>query len=181
MKTHLLLTHGFLVFTLAASAQQGPKVRDAITPEQFEALQKERLAQSKKELGNQKLVEGKDPSKENQPGDILTRSDILCFNGLATLVPKQAILSVPAKYADRIGMKTGAKLVGWLEFYSANRGWVSTEEVTLIQARGEQPLSDVLNERISKSGNVIVSTLQGGPISKLQYTPPTPPPTNESK
>ncbi|WAC21611.1 hypothetical protein OVA24_09465 [Luteolibacter sp. SL250] len=152
------------------SAQQKQQMRDAATHEQLAgALKQQQANDPLRELPRQ---EGKDPSKENVPQDLISRSDVLCFNGLATLVPKKSILALPPQFADRVGMQPGARLVGWAEFHAANRGWVTSQEITLAQARGEQPLEEALNERLAKSANVVVSTLQGGPISKLQPIPP---------
>src|SRR5690606_30911873 len=117
---------------------------------------------------------GKDPSKENIPGDLISRSDILCFNGLATLVPKQAILFTPPQYADRIGMKPGARLVTWMEFYPLNRGWIGTMEISMKQAEGKEPLPEKPAEQMMKGSNLVVATYQGGPISKLPTVAPAP-------
>jgi len=171
MKKHLILgAAGLVMAATCATAQQKQQMRDAATHEQLAGVLKQQQANDPlRELPRQ---EGKDPSKENVPQDLISRSDVLCFNGMATLVPKKSILALPALFADRVGMVPGAKLVGWAEFHAANRGWVTTQEITLAQARGEQPLEEALNERLSKSTNVVVSTLQGGPISKLQPIPP---------
>ena len=158
----------FVCCPLALAQKQ--QMRDATTHEQMAAARTK--AQAGDSLRQLPEVSGNDPSKENQPQDIISRSDILCFNGIATLVPKEAILAVPAQFADRIGIKPGAKIVTWAQFYAVNRGWVTTQEISLAQAQGKEPLPDAINERLGKSANVVVTTMQGGPISKLQYTPP---------
>lgn len=125
-------------------------------------------------------AEGKDPSKENQPEDLLSRSDMLCYNGMSTLVPKGSILVTPPLLADRVSMKPGTKIVTWLEFYAANRGWITTQEITLPQAEGKTPLDEKVTENLRRSTNLVVATLQGGPISKLAPQPaaqPEPQPT----
>lgn len=149
---------------------QKQQMRDAATHEQMAAALGK--AQATDPMRHLPPSQGADPSKENQPQDIISRSDILCFNGLATLVPKAAILALPRSYADRIGIKPGAKLVTWQEFYAVNRGWVTAQEVNLTQAQGKEPLPETLSVRLAKSTNIVVATMQGGPISKLQYTPP---------
>lgn len=177
MKISLFRPFIFLLLCVSAvSAQQNRQIQEAVTHEQLVA--KLRQEQANDPLRHLSKVEGKDPSKENQPQDLLSRSDILCYNGIATLVPKQAIIAIPPQLADRIGIQPGAKIVGWNEFFAANRGWLTAQEVTLTQARGQEPLADALRERLTKSANIVVATLQGGPISKLQYTPPQSPPTN---
>lgn len=164
MKRNLILYA--LLAAASASAQQKQQMRDAATHEQLAGVLKQQQANDP--LRGLPQREGRDPSKENVPQDLISRSDVLCFNGMATLVPKNSILALPPGFADRVGMRPGAKLVGWAEFHAANRGWVTAQEITLGQARGDQPLEKAVSERLAKSTNVVVSTLQGGPISKLQ-------------
>lgn len=152
-----------------------PVMRDAATHDQL-ASQLGRL-QAQDPIKKFTPSQGKDPSVENQPGDLLSRSDMLCFNGLATLVPKEAILVIPPRYADRVGMRSGAKIVTWQDFYIANRGWITTQEISLAQAEGKVALAEPVTEKLAKSSNVVVATLQGGPISKLAPKPePAPQP-----
>jgi hypothetical protein len=161
----------FLILSCLATALshgQGaskPVMRDAATHEQLAGqLRQVEAADPMKKLTPS---EGKDPSKENQPGDLISRSDILCYRGMATLVPKGAILVNPPLVNDRLGMKAGAKIVPWMEFYAANRGWITTQEITLAQAEGKAPLPEAVTEQLKRSTNLVVATLQGGPISKL--------------
>lgn len=170
---------GFFAATLLSHAQADPRtaMRDAATHDQLSANL--RRVQSSDPMKQFKPSEGKDPSKENQPTDLLSRSDMLCFNGTATLVPKGSILVTPPLFSDRIGMRSGAKIVTWLEFLSLNRGWITTHEISLAQAEGKEPLSEAATEVLRKSTSVVVATLQGGPISKL--APQAPAATPETK
>lgn len=164
-----------LLLTSGATAQQSgkPVMRDAATHDQLAAkLRQEQTVDPMRNMAPASAA--KDPAKENVPGDIISRSDILCFNGLATLVPKQAILFTPSQYADRIGMKPGAKLVNWPEFYAVNRGWVGTMEISIKQAEGKEPLPEKPAEQMMKGSNLIVATYQGGPISKFAPAAPVP-------
>jgi len=165
-----------LLLSPFAGAQEAPKkpMHDAATHEQLSAIR--RQEQTVDPMRKFTPAPDKDPSKENIPTDIISRSDILCFNGLATLVPKQAILFNPPQYADRIGMKAGAKIVPWMDFYAANRGWIGTMEITLKQAEGKEPLPEKPAEQMMKGSNLVVATYLGGPISKLAATAPAPAP-----
>jgi hypothetical protein len=150
---------------MAVSSGQAPQkqpMRDAATHEQL--VQKLRGATSP--LHGYKPVEGTDPSKI-LPQDIIGRSDILCFDGLATLVPKEAIIFIPPQYQDRVGMKEGARLVTWADFFAANHGWITTQEITLDQAAGRVPLDEKVTERVTKGNSLVVATCLGGPVSKL--------------
>lgn len=143
---------------------------DAITHEQLVALSKK--ANSTPPTAQMKPVQlAEDPSVVNRPGDLFSRSDIFCFNGFASLVPKQAVLHVPDNYASRIGIQDGVKFQTWAEFYAANRGWIVTQEVTRAQAEGREPLSDDVKKALSKCPSVVVATYQTGPISVLAPKP----------
>lgn len=151
----------------AAPGADAPKVRfrDAATHDQLAR----RLRKSEQIDPMDKLqpAKGEDPSKVNQPTDLLESSDVICFGGVATLVPKRAILSAPKGVKDRVGLQKGVRIVGWLEFLSLNRGWITTVEVTRAQAEGNKNIAEETRDRISKTSNLVVATLMGGPISVL--------------
>ena len=113
------------------------------------------------------MSKGADPSLVNQPQDLVASSDILCVGGFATLVPKRAVMCVPKNLADRMKFQPGSRIVGWAEFYAQNRGWITTVEVSRVQAEGNSSISEEISKRISKSTNLVVATYQGGPISVL--------------
>lgn len=97
--------------------------------------------------------------------DLFDTSDILCYNGAFTLVPKTAVLQFPKNLADRLKVQPGAKVVSWLDFYSANRNWITTVEVTKSQAAGAQPLSEQTADHMAKCGKLVVATFEGNPVS----------------
>lgn len=153
-----------------------PKMRDAATHDQLvQAMRKESQNDPMKKM---EPAKGEDPSVVNRPRDLLAASDIICYGGIATLVPKRAIIVQPENMADRLSMKSGAKLVPWLEFFSRNRGWITTVEVSRIQAEGNEAINEETRKRVTESGNLVVATYQGGPISVL---PPKEPATKITK
>ena len=169
MKSYSIILVACLALPVAAQAPAGgnaaPVMRDAATHEQLErTLRKMNAIDPMKKL---EAAVGEDPSKVNQPVDLLESSDIVCFNGLATLVPKRAILGVPKHLQERLKLAPGARIVGWLEFLAANRGWITTVEVTRAQAEGNDALAEEISDRISKSNNLVVATYLKGPISVL--------------
>jgi hypothetical protein len=123
--------------------------------------------------------DGQDPSKVNQPENLLDQSDIVCFNGIAALVPKRAVLATPSAHKERLSFKPGSQIVPWGEFYAQNRGWITTVEVSRAQAEGNAALPEETTTRISKSRNLVVATYKGGPISVLPLK--TPPPENPAE
>lgn len=160
-----------------ASAPAGTpsEMRDAATHEQLSlALRKASQADPMRNLAPAK---GEDPSVVNRPKDLLSQSDIISYRGLATLVPKRAILQIPKECADLIKLAPGSKIVSWADFYAANRGWITTIEVSRVQAEGNKPLTEESQKVMSKSRNLVVAVYQGGPISVL---PPKVPKEGES-
>jgi hypothetical protein len=74
--------------------------------------------------------------------------------------------------ADRIRLEPGATIQSWSEFYAANRGWITTVEVSRVQAEGNEPLAEETKRQLSKCGNLVVATYLGGPISLLPLKEP---------
>ena len=96
---------------------------------------------------------------------LLARSAVICYRGEWTLVPKDAILNTPAHLARWINGKREGRLVPWQQFFAKNRGWIEAQEVTLPQARGEEPLPQGILNKIANSGRVVVAVCHDGPIS----------------
>jgi hypothetical protein len=146
--------------------QRKPVYRDAETHDLI--VRKLRVNQQKDPMKNMTPSEGEDPTLKNQPKDLISSSDIISFNGVTTLVPKRAIMQLPEKYNDRINNHTpGNRVVGWIEFFTLNGGWVTTVEVSRKQAEGREPLAEAVAENLSKSRNLIIATYSTGPISML--------------
>ncbi|MES2438419.1 MAG: hypothetical protein V4584_05115 [Verrucomicrobiota bacterium] len=179
----------FIIWSGAAAFASGgpktepaPQMRDAATHEQISQLYRQASAEDPfKTLKTLKASEGPDPSKVNQPEDLISQSDIICFNGMATLVPKKAILQIPKNLADRLKFKPGTKIESWADFYALNRGWITTVEVTRLQAEGNSPIAEKTQKEMVRCGNLIVATLQGGPISVLPQKAPAQSLTQVSK
>ena len=173
MKTvaSLILVRGAACLLLAspAMAQQKAAMRDVATHDQLS--EKLRVASNKGPLSDYKPAEGQDPTKAKAES-LVSRSDFMSYSGRATIVPKRAILHIPAALADRIKLQPGSKIQTWAEFYAMNRSWITTVEVTRVQAEGNQPLAEELLKRIQKSTSVVVATYQSGPISVLPLKAP---------
>jgi hypothetical protein len=169
MKTiPLTLLAGFLgPFSIAIAV---PEMRDAATPEDLSlAYRKAGQADPMKVF---KPVEVAVAPVETPKRSMIADSDILCFNGDATLVPKRAVLSVPKNVAGRLEYVKGSRLKSWAAFYAINRGWITTVEVSRNQAEGNDPIPEKTREMMQKSGNLVVATYQGGPISVLPPAKP---------
>ncbi|MEK7952026.1 hypothetical protein [Luteolibacter soli] len=118
--------------------------------------------------------EGEDPSVVNRPQDLLSRSDLFSYLGLATLVPKNAVLHFPKELESRGGFAEQSKFVPWIDFYAANRGWIRTVTVSRAQAMGQEPLDEEVVKSFAKEKRLVVATYQEGPISVNRYEPPAP-------
>lgn len=164
MKTTLIL-----LTTLAGAAFGAPGMTDRITPEEIAARQKSAplpaLAQP---------VAGAE-AKVARPGEqsLIQQSDILSDGNNWTLVPKGAVLHIPAALNNRVGAKPLGTLLSWIDFLTVNRGWLFTEEVTFDQAAGKSPIPPSRTEFWKKNGKVIVAVHLGGPIS-VRTEPVTP-------
>ena len=163
----LIVMSLFGTFTAAIASAE---MRDAATHEQLALRYRQTLQQD----STRKLLpdKGPDPSTASQPLSLLRESDIICFNGVATLVPKRAVLQIPKDLAERLKYQPGARIECWADFYARNRGWITTVEVSRLQAEGNNPLAAETRKQIVKSGNLIVATYQGGPISVLPLKVP---------
>lgn len=175
-----------IVAALPASlqgAEKAPEVkgmRDAATHELI--VENGRVAReeaAKDEIRKQQLDALRPVPPEQRPAppekrSLLADSDIICFNGLATMVPKRAMLHVPKNLAGRIGMQDGSRLVTFDEFIAQNRAWLTSSEVTRAQAEGGQPLSESVTKSFAKETRIVVATYYEGPISVLPLKVPAP-------
>ena len=169
MKTILFMTLVGLCAGQAGRAEVAP-MRDAATGEQLNLVYRKAMQEDPmRKLAPAKAV---GPAAVHQPRDLLSQSDIICFGGMATLVPKHAILHIPAKLADRLKFKEGSKIQGWSAFFAQNGGWITTVEVSRVQAEGNLALPEETTKRVQKSASLIVATYQGGPISVLPLKVP---------
>lgn len=161
-----------LAWTPAIGAGDTPVMRDAATHVQLSAAL--RRADQMDPMKSLPAAKGEDPSVANRPKDILAESDIISFRGLATLVPKRAILQVPKSYAALLKMGPGSRIVSWADFYAANRSWITTVEVSRVQAEGNQPMAEETLKFLGTCRNLVVATFKGGPISVLPLKEPAP-------
>lgn len=150
-----------------AQEEGGKQVfRDAATHEQLVG-QLQQVSQEDP-MKTMELSEGEDPSKVNQPQSLLDSSDFISFGGLTTLVPKRAIMQIPASFKERINNHIdGNRVVSWLDFVKLNQGWITMVEISRVQAEGNEPLAEAVRLQLEKNKNLVVATYHGGPISLL--------------
>lgn len=166
-------------FAAPSSSSDRSQMRDAVTHD--ELSRSLRMAQQKDPIRDLGPAIGKveeDPSLQNSSRDLIKESTVICFNGNLTLVPKRAVLFIPEKLEERIGVKPKQRVKTWADFYQSNRGWIRTVEVSREQAMGQKPISEGILEAIAKSSSLVVATFKNGPISVIPYEEPEEP--NES-
>jgi len=172
MKQHIIITLLIAALAPAARSENAPatQMRDSATHQQL--VQTYRQVALQDPMRNLQPATGADPTIINQPKDLVADSDILCFGGNATLVPKRAILNIPKNMAARLEFQSGSRVLSWMDFFTLNRGWITTVEVTRVQAEGNEALAEDISTRIGKSMNLVVATYMGGPISVLPLKVP---------
>lgn len=139
-------------------------------------------AQSGQRLTREELIARRDASKERNvrlqaedaaesqahpsQSSILDRSVILADGRNWTFVPKGAVFCIPEIHEKRVNLIEGkGKYVPFASFAAKNRGWLSTYNVSLEQARGNSPINEEARKALMESGRVVISVCKGGPIS----------------
>jgi len=136
-----------------------------------------RQKEAGKETANDSLVPVEPGTlKRSKPAGerkgIVERSSILCSGYHWTLVPKGAVIHVPAAYASRVNGERKGRLLPWNKFLQKNRTWLQVHSVSIKQARGERELKPEEVELYKRTGRVVVAVCHKGPISVIPYAPP---------
>ena len=175
MKPILITTLILLTGHSLVVAQNRPTqpMRDAASHDTLS--QSLRMAQQKdpiRDLGPAIGKSDEDPAKAYAGRDLIKDSAILCYRGNLTLVPKRAVLHLPANLKDRFEAKDKVKVQNWKDFYQSNRGWIRTVEVTREHAMGQSPMAEEVVAAFENSTSAVIATFKGGPISVLPYVAP---------
>jgi hypothetical protein len=180
MKTRLfLLASAALVSPSLANEvprfERSTVMRDAVTHDAL--AQKLRMAAHHDPIRNLGPAIGKtdeDPAKRVNDRDLIKESTVLHYRGFLTLVPKRAVVHMPANLEDRMKIGEKVQVQSWADFFKGNRGWIRTLEVTRDQAMGLAPLDEATVTALRESTQVVVATFKGGPISVMPYVAPEP-------
>ena len=120
-----------------------------------------------------KPAEGDAKVARPQNQSIVKQSTILSDGKSWTLVPKGALVHVPERLKPRVDNPPAGQLLPWLDFLAMNRAWVTTNEVTFQQAKGDEPIPAECTTAWAKQDKVVVAVHHGGPISVHKNHPPT--------
>lgn len=105
------------------------------------------------------------PVRTSARQSIISRSEVLHDGKSWTLVPNGAVLYLPEKLVDKVGVRPVGTLLPWLQFLAKNPSWVSTHETSFEQAAGEAPIPAAQVEAWQKQDRIIIAVRQGEPIS----------------
>jgi len=171
----LLLAAGIGFADAAPKKSKRPEapMRDIPTHEQLVARRSAEKQASPFANQDFEPVEKEDPAlAAKERGDLLSQSEFLCNMGMMTLLPKRSVLHVPDRLAERQRPKDNANIVTWPQFQVKNRTWITTLEVSRLQAEGKEPISEQKMESLLQTGDVIIATMGGSPISVLPLKVP---------
>ena len=107
------------------------------------------------------------PSDVAQGNDIYADSIILQRKDSHTVIPRHAIIYTPESLRGKITQQPRGKYLSWPEFYTANRNWLFTHQVTLKQAEGKEPIRANVQRQFAQINRIVVSLFQNYPISTL--------------
>lgn len=98
-------------------------------------------------------------------------SSFLASGGVSTLIPKGSVIYCPEELVKkRVPALTG-KPVPWMDFFTMNRAWIRTTEVSMLQAQGKEPISAEEMKSFQEAKVMVVATYQGNPITVLEAKP----------
>jgi hypothetical protein len=160
MKAILILS------ALASCAFAEPGLQPRITSDELVKRQQTNPVQSV-------LTPAESPVKESNPEEqsIVKQSTILNDGKNWTIIPRGAVICLPAAAKSRVDGKLTGTLLPWTDFLARNYSWITTNEVSFDQAAGAQPLPPERVAFWAKQDKIVIAVHQGGPIS-VRVTPP---------
>jgi hypothetical protein len=154
MKTTMFL----LALTLNAFAAQPVLVR--VTPDTLAKLQ-ERDPMIRLVDSSGREVKTTSPLSHTT----MDQSSILHDGTHWTMVPKGALIHLPAEIKDRSNVKPVGTLLPWKDFLAKNQRWIATSEVTFDQAVGNEELPAGCAGSLANKGKVVVAVHRNDPAA----------------
>lgn len=165
-----------LPFGIAGAEEAAGKV-PTLRPT-HQQLSKERdAARRSGPVGLEQVESAEVEQKRGDQTSLVRRSTVIGFGDYWTLVPKGAVLHVPAKLRARVGVEPSGRLLSWAAFYERNRGWLRQQPVEVSHARGEESLDEAVVKSYTNFSQVVVATCHNGPISMKKPAAPVAPAT----
>lgn len=165
---HTIMKSFFLLVASASAALATPTILPRITPEALAKLQQTSPMAKLVQASASESAQVARPEGES----IIKQSVILHDGKNWTLVPQGAVVFIPEALKSRVDVKPIGNLLTFNAFLTANRGWVTTSDVSFNQAAGTEPVDPERAAHWAKQDKVVVAIHQGGPISiRLSPTP----------
>jgi len=89
---------------------------------------------------------------------------LITWQGMSSMLPKAAVLSLPKNLENRFGTVMAEKFVSFSEFHNVNKNWITTLPITAQQLKGDGKLDLVKLEQLKKNGTIVISTYNGEPV-----------------
>ncbi len=101
-----------------------------------------------------------------------SRSLVLFDGQFHTIVPYGSILHLPQGLETYIVPRPVSPFLLWPDFLKRNRQWLTTREVPLAMALGDEKADRSVLKDVSRLEFLVVSVYRGNPISVLEKAPP---------
>lgn len=162
--------------SLAAAAERG---QQAVPGTGFKAMPADVRNPSAEVMGDEELLKLRGnvssvpkeqlilPRAESEYS-LTALSSFLASEGVSTLVPKGSVIFCPDKLSKKRVTALKGKPVPWNDFLTRNRAWIRTMEVSMLQAQGKAPISEVQMKIYQEAKVMVVATFQGNPITVLE-------------
>ena len=96
---------------------------------------------------------------------LIANSTLLANRGHWTLVPKGAVIHIPAHLKSKVVTKPKGTLLNWGQFLRKNYGWLHEHSVRMEQAQGKKPIAPDVIKAYKSMSKIVVATCAGNPIS----------------
>lgn len=149
---------------LASAALLGSISAQTITPKPRPShgdLIKKRKANQPKITKQENTQQIFKPAKKSLIGS----STLLSDGRNWTLLPKGAVVHIPAAHKNKIIDKPVGKLIEWKKFLARNSSWIQIYPVEMTQAQGKKTLNKDKFLQLRKLNKIVVATCASGPIS----------------
>ncbi len=175
MKFLLIYASVLTVLSVAVTAAQEagaktPKLRP--THEQLSEGRGVARQSSQQSVRLNQVAIGAVAKKRSDQGSLVGRSTVISYGDFWTLVPKGAVLHIPASLQTRVGTAPAGRLLSWSVFYQRNRGWLRQQPVEVSHARGDQLLDEEVVKNFTSLSQVVVAPCHNGPISMKKPAKP---------
>jgi hypothetical protein len=151
------------------AAPKSGSVRKAITGEALREQMEEAL-KAKAQRGP--IGKPVDPSRVPTQASPFSRSLILGDANIFTLLPLGAILHLPPDHRSKLIAQPGEFFLAWPNFLKQNSVWLTTREVSVKMASGQDPkFAERVVRELASETRVVIAVRNGNPVSIMEPEP----------